>query len=241
MERYDRQIRFFGVEGQRKLMKSSVMIAGIGGLGSLAAIYVVMAGIGKVLLVDKGKVELSNLNRQILYSPNDIGKIKVKIAERKLKELNPEVKIEGIHLELNEDNVFDLVKEVDLVIDGMDNYKARFAINKACIAENKIFIHGAVHGMVGQMMTIIPRKGPCLRCILPEEPPTFEIIPIVNSIPAVIASLEVTETIKVLTGIGEPAIGKLIIYDGESMKFYEIKVKRKNNCIDCGEQLRSVT
>ncbi len=233
-ERYDRQIRVFGKNGQRKLSKSKVLIVGVGGLGCLASLYLTAAGIGKLILIDRGRVEWSNLNRQILYSPADIGKIKVRVASVKLKELNPEVEIEGICTEVNYENAEDFVKEVDLVVDGLDNYRGRFAVNRACIEKDRPFIHGAVHGMMGQMTTIIPGKGPCLKCIVPGEPPALEVIPILNTTPAVIASLEVTEAIKLLTGIGSPAIGKLIIYDGEEMTFHEIRVARRKNCEDCG-------
>lgn len=235
LERYDRQIRIFGKEGQAKLSKASALIAGIGGLGCIAATYLAAAGVGKITLVDKGKVEKSNLNRQILYSEQDIGKFKAKVAVEKLRKLNSKIKIEGIIAEINNENAEELIREVDIVIDGMDNYKGRFAINRACVKLNKIFIHGAVHGLFGQLMVIDPNKGPCLQCAIPKEPPQIAVIPILGVIPAIIASLEVLEAIKIITGKGEPTIGKMIFFDGEAMRMHEIKVSKRNDCPICGK------
>ncbi len=234
-DRYDRQLKILGIEGQRKLMKAKVMIAGVGGLGCVSAILLAVAGIGKLVLVDKGKVEMSNLNRQILYTPKDVGKFKAPIAARAIKKLNPNVEVEHVIAEINEDNVDDLTRNVDLVVDGMDNYEGRFLLNKTCIKFGKPFIHGAIHGFMGQLMTIIPNKGPCLQCIIPTYPPKPDTIPVLSATPSVIASLEAMEAIKVITGVGEPALGKLMVFDGEKMKFYEIRAVKNPNCPICGK------
>jgi len=236
LERYERQIKIIGAEGQQKLMSAKVMVAGVGGLGCTAAILLTAAGVGKILLVDKEKVDLSNLNRQILYTPNDIGKYKALIAAKVLKQLNPSVEVEGIVAEINDENVDDLIRKVDLVIDGMDNYEGRFLLNKACVKYGKTFIHGAIHGLMGQLLTVIPKKGPCLQCVIPALPPSTEAIPVIAATPATIASLEVMEAIKIITGVGEPAIGRLIVFDGEKMKFYEIRVAKNPNCPVCQGQ-----
>lgn len=236
LERYDRQIRIIGMQGQRELLKTSVLVAGIGGLGCIASTYLVAAGIGKIIVVDKGKIEKSNLNRQILYTEEDIGKYKARVASKKLRKINSEIEIEGIVAEINEENVEELIKKADIIIDGLDNYKGRFLLNKACVKLNKIFIHGAVHGLFGQLMVIIPNRGPCLQCVIPKEPPQTDVIPILGVIPAIIASLEVLEAIKIITGKGEPTIGKMIFFDGETMKIHEIKVTKKEDCPICGKK-----
>ncbi len=237
LERYDRQIRIpgFGIEGQLKLQKAKVLVAGLGGLGSPASIYLAAAGVGKLLLIDKEVVELSNLNRQILHWDKDVSRRKVDSAVEKLRQLNPNISIEGLAVQINEDNIYDFVKEVDLVVDGMDNFKTRFIINEACVKLGKPFIHGAVYGLEGRLMTIIPRKGPCLRCLIPTEPPEVKPFPVLGATPAVIASLQVIEAIKVLTGIGEPLVGKLLVFDGLPMSFYEVIVKRSPKCPVCSD------
>ena len=237
LERYDRQIRIpgFGIEGQLKLQRAKVLVAGLGGLGSPASIYLAAAGVGKLLLIDREVVELSNLNRQILHWDKDVSRRKVDSAVEKLRQLNPNISIEGLAVQINEDNIYDFVKEVDLVVDGMDNFKTRFIINEACVKLGKPFIHGAVYGLEGRLMTIIPRKGPCLRCLIPTEPPEVKPFPVLGATPAVIASLQVIEAIKVLTGIGEPLVGKLLVFDGLPMSFHEVIVKRSPKCPVCSD------
>jgi molybdopterin/thiamine biosynthesis adenylyltransferase len=234
--RYDRQIRIsgFGVEGQIKLKKSSVLVAGLGGLGSPAALYLAAAGVGKLVLVDREKVELSNLNRQILHWTDDVGKTKVESALEKLKRLNPEVEIVGLVDEVGEGNVYNLVKEVDVVVDGMDNFKTRFLLNEACVRLRKPFVHAAVYGLEGRLTTIIPGRGPCLKCLLPMEPNETNTFPVLGSTPAVMASMQAMEVVKVIVGIGEPLVGKLLVFDGEKMEFMQISVNRLENCPICG-------
>jgi len=234
--RYDRQIRIsgFGVEGQIKLKKSSVLVAGLGGLGSPAALYLAAAGVGKLVLVDREKVELSNLNRQILYWTADVGKTKVESALEKLKRLNPEVEIVGLVDEIGEGNVYNLVKEVDVVVDGMDNFKTRFLLNEACVRLRKTFVHAAVYGLEGRLTTIIPGRGPCLKCFLPMEPNETKTFPVLGPTPAVMASLQAIEVVKVIVGIGEPLVGKLLVFDGERMEFMQVSVNRLKNCPVCG-------
>lgn len=242
LKRYDRQIRisYFGVEGQRKLKSAKVLIAGLGGLGCPAAMYLAAVGTGKLLLVDREKVELSNLNRQILHWTSDVGKLKVESAAKKIKELNPNVEVEGLAEEIREDNVEALVKEVDVVVDGMDNYKTRFIINEACVLQNKPFVHAAIYGLEGQLMTILPGKGPCLRCVIPSEPPEVTPVPVFGATPGVMAALEVIEAMKLITGIGKPCIDKMIIFDGLTMTFYQIKVEVSTNCSVCGARARDL-
>jgi len=236
IERYDRQLRIpsFGAEAQIKLKKSSVLVAGVGGLGSAAAIYLTAAGVGKLRIVDHGEVELSNLNRQILYSTEDIGRSKVSAASEKLKSINPNVEIEAIKEEITEANVHDLLKGVDVVVDGQDNFKTRFIINEACIEDLKPFVHGAVYAFEGRLMTIIPGKGPCLRCLIPQDPKQVTPVPVFGPLPGIVGVLEALEAIKLLTGVGEPSLGRLLIIDGETLSFYSVDIRRDPNCPVCG-------
>jgi len=235
LERYDRQMRIlgFGVEGQRKLKSAKVLVAGLGGLGCPASTYLAAAGVGKLVIVDRGRVELSNLNRQILYWSSDVGRPKVDVVAEKLLRLNPNIEVEALALEINEDNVSDLVKKVDVVVDGMDNYKTRFLINEACVTYNKPFVHAAVYGLEGQLFTVLPGKGPCLRCLIPSDPPEQDIVPVLGATAGVMAALEAMEVVKLVTGIGRPCTDKLLIFDGHEMRFHEIKVGPSPTCPVC--------
>ncbi|MGB9727147.1 MAG: HesA/MoeB/ThiF family protein [Nitrososphaeria archaeon] len=235
--RYDRQIRIsgFGVEGQIRLKNSRVLVAGLGGLGSPAALYLAAAGVGKLTLIDRERVELSNLNRQIIHWTDDVGKTKVESALEKLHKLNPEVEVEGIVDEIDEKNVYDLVKRVDVVVDGMDNFKTRFLLNEACVKLKKPFVHAAVYGLEGRLMTIIPGKGPCLKCLLPLEPTEVSPFPVLGATPAIMASMQVMETVKIIVGVGEPLVGKLLVFDGTNMDFLHVTVSRLENCPVCGK------
>lgn len=239
LERYDRQIRVFGfgIDGQKKLKSSTVLVAGLGGLGCPASLYLAASGIGKLILVDKERVELSNLNRQILHWSPDIGKLKVESIAEKILQLNPNVNVEPIALEISKDNVDDLVMKADVVVDGLDNYKTRFILNDACVSQGKPFVHAAVHGLEGQLLTVLPGKGPCLRCVFPSEPPQQTIVPVLSVTPGVMATLEVMEVVKLIAGLGKPCSDKLLIFDGYEMKFHEIKVERSPNCPVCSKNI----
>jgi len=234
-ERYNRQIimRGFGEEGQEKLKRAKVIIAGGGGLGSPSSIYLAAAGVGTIRIVDYDKVELSNLNRQILHWDKDIGRNKVDSAAEKLRQLNQEVKIEAIEEIINEANVSELVAGFDVIVDAMDNLPTRYLLNKAAIENNIPFIHGAVYGLEGRAMTIIPGETACLRCVyrglVPEEK-----FPVIGVTPAIIGCIQATEVIKYLVGLGKLLINRLLVYDGLNMKFMELAVKRDPNCEHCG-------
>lgn len=234
---YDRQIRIpnFGVGGQKRLKSSKVVVAGLGGLGCAAATYLVAAGIGYVILIDRDVVELSNLNRQTVYEASDVGKYKAVVAEERLSRLNPGVKIRGVVSNINEDNACDLIKGVDVVVDGQDNFETRFVLNRACMASKIPFVHAAVHNLEGRLMTIIPGKGPCLRCLIPVNPPQTE-PSVLGSVPALMACAQATETVKLIVGMGKPCIGRMIIFDGEEMKFDEVVVERRPDCPVCGKR-----
>ena len=235
--RYSRQLMIpsLGREGQLKLKEASVAVIGVGGLGCTAALYLTLAGVGKLLIVDRDRVELSNLNRQVLHWTRDVGRLKVESASEKLREANPEVEVEAIAAEASSSNVRELIRRVDVAVDGLDNFKTRFRVNDACVKEGKPFVHGAVYGFEGRLMTVIPGKSPCLRCLLPAEPPEAKPTPVIGAIAGMIACMEAIEAIKVITGVGELASGRLIIVDGMTMSVEEVKVERRADCPACSK------
>ena len=236
LERYDRQIRIngFGKKGQEKLKKATVFVAGAGGLGSPASIYLAVAGIGRLKLVDNDKVDLSNLNRQILHWQKDIDKKKTQSAEKKISQLNPNVKIDTIYETIDEGNVFKLIDNCDVIVDAMDNFSTRYLLNRAALEKKIPLIHGGIYGFEGRVMTIIPRKSACLRCVFPEAPPK-ETFPVIGVAPGVIGCIQASEVVKYLVGIGELLKDRLLVYDGLSSRFTEIKVEKNPKCVDCGK------
>jgi len=232
--RYERQIMLdgFGTEGQERLKKAKVVIAGTGGLGGIISIYLTTAGVGKIRLIDHDRVEISNLNRQVLYGDKDIGKRKAEIAKERLESLNKEVLIEAIKETITEDNVFKLVDGYDLIVDAMDNFPVRFMLNKVAVQKKIPFFHGAIRGFEGRATTIIPGQTPCLSCLYPRVPEPG-ISPVIGVAPAVIGSIQATEVIKYIVGAGVLLTNRLLIYDGMSMEFMEIRVKRHPDCKEC--------
>jgi molybdopterin/thiamine biosynthesis adenylyltransferase len=235
LERYDRQIMIaqIGTEGQERLKRARVCIAGTGGLGSPAAIYLTAAGIGTVCVVDHDRVGLSNLNRQVLHWEKDRGKKKVDSARQKLTQINHEVNIEVIEETITEANVFQLIAGFDVIVDAMDNLPTRYLLNKAAIESNIPFFHGAVHGFEGRAMTIIPGDTACLRCVYRGDIPR-EKFPVIGVTPAVIGCIQATEVIKYIVGTGELLANRLLLYDGLDMTFTELKVKKDPLCEHCG-------
>ncbi len=235
LKRYDRQtmIEGIGPQGQEKLKRSSVAIAGAGGLGSPIAIYLTAAGVGMVRLIDHDQVSLSNLNRQVLHWTEDIGKKKVRSAETKLKKLNPWIKIEAVEETITEANVSQLLEGCDAVVDAMDNLPTRYLLNRGAIEKNIPFFHGAICGFEGRVMTILPGKTACFRCLyrgtVPEEK-----FPVIGVTPAVIGAIQATEVIKYLLGIGQLLTDRLLMYDGLEGMFTEFIVNRNPECDHCG-------
>lgn len=237
LERYDRQlsIQGFGKEEQIKLKKSHVILPGIGGLGSSISIYLVAAGVGRLTIVDPDTIELGNLNRQIIHWNTDIGRTKIESAMEKLRSLNPNTEIKGVNEEINSENVNELLDDSDIVVDGLDNFSTRYIINKACVEKNIPYIHGAVEGLIGQISTIIPGKGPCLKCIFPSKPMGKSVIPVLGVTPGTVGCIEAMEVIKIITGIGNPLIGRMLIFNGEELEFSEIQVSKNMECEICGD------
>ncbi len=235
LERYDRQIMIQGIgeEGQEKLKRAKVFIAGVGGLGSPLAIYLAAAGVGKMRIVDHDKVELSNLNRQILHGDTDIGREKVESSVEKLKKLNKWVEIDAITETITRDNVSQLVGDCDLIVDAMDNLPTRYLLNKAAIDHKKPFFHGAVYGFEGRAMTIMPGKSACLWCVYRGRV-TRGKFPVIGVAPAVTGCIQATEVIKYITGIGELLTNRVLVYDGLNLEFSQFTVKRDPDCEHCG-------
>jgi adenylyltransferase/sulfurtransferase len=217
-----------------RLKRAGVVVAGVGGLGCLAAIYLCAAGVGRIRIIDSDRVELNNLNRQILYWERDIGRYKAESAKEKLEQLNSDVAVEAVKVAITDRNSGELIHGFDVVVDGMDNFPTRFLLNEACVNHGIPFVHGSIYGFEGFMTTIVPYKTPCLRCIYPEPlPKRLEKFPVVGTTPAAIACLQVTEALKLITGIGKPCLGKLLFWDGEDMSFSEIKTIRRTDCPVC--------
>lgn len=234
-ERYDRQIMMpeIGREGQEKLKGSRVLIAGVGGLGSSIAFYLTAAGIGRIRLVDHDSVSLSNLNRQILHWEEDIGKQKVDSARDKLKRLNHHIEIETVDETLTEANISFLAEGCHAIVDAMDNLPTRYLLNYWAIQKNIPLFHGAVQGFEGRVMTILPGKTACLRCMyrgsIPEEK-----IPVIGVTPAIIGCVQATEVIKYILGIGRLLTNRLLLYDGRDALFTEFAINRNPECDHCG-------
>lgn len=243
VERYSRHIILpeVGVEGQEKLLSSRVLIAGMGGLGSPAALYLAAAGIGTFGLVDFDVVELSNLQRQVIHTTEDLGKPKVESAEETIKAINPDATVHLYRQRISSETIADIITDYDLVLDGTDNFPTRFLLNDACQLTGKILVYGAVLRFDGQVSVFAPNQGPCYRCFIPEMPPPGAVPScqeggILGVLPGVIGMLQATEAIKLLIGIGEPLIGRLLLFDALSMEINEVKLRRDPDCPACGER-----
>ena len=236
LTRYSRQIMIpnWNVEGQLKLKNAKVTIAGVGGLGCPVALYLTAAGIGKITLIDREKVELSNLNRQILHWSRDVGKFKTLSALEKLSELNPSINFESYEEQVDEKSIRKMIKGSNVVVDCLDNWKTRFILNEACVSERIPLVHAGVHSWYGQITTIMPGKGPCLRCILPKTPKEEEKFPVLGVTAGVLGLLEALEAIKIIVGLGKPLVGRILFFDGETSSFQEAQVQRKKDCPVCG-------
>ena len=241
IERYCRQIAIeqIGKAGQKKLLAGRVLIIGAGGLGSAAGLYLGAAGVGTIGIVDGDKVELSNLNRQVLHGTDDLGKQKVLSAAARLRDINPDVNVHTYYAKAKAGNIGEMIREYDFVIDATDNFAGKFLINDASWFEKVPFSHASVLGLDGQMMTVVPGKSACYRCIL-AEPPAEGTVPssveagILGTVPAVVGALQATEAIKFILRIGKLLVNKMLIYDGLTGMFRQISVARNADCCLCG-------
>ena len=239
--RYSRHILLpeIGATGQQRLKTSRVLCVGAGGLGSPAAMYLAAAGVGTLGLVDFDAVDLTNLQRQILHSTSDVGRPKLESAEARLHAINPNVRIEAHRHELTARNAIDLVSRYDVVVDGSDNFATRYAVNDACVIACRPNVYGSIFRFEGQASLFAIQSGPCYRCLHPEPPPPG-LVPdcaeggVLGVLPGVIGTVQATETIKLLLGIGEPLIGRLLLYDALKMRFRELTLPKDPDCPVCG-------
>ena len=240
--RYNRHLILpeFGIKGQQKLKKSSVLVVGAGGLGSPVLLYLVAAGVGRIGIVDFDVVDSSNLQRQILHGTSTVGKSKLDSAFQKLRDLNPEVKFDLINDRLTAENALEIFKNYDVVADGTDNFPTRYLVNDACVLTNKPNVYASIFRFDGQISVFNYQDGPCYRCIYSEPPPPG-LVPscaeggVLGVLPGVVGSIQANETIKVLTGIGTPAKGRLLMYDAFNLKFKELKLRKDINCKVCSD------
>ncbi len=239
--RYARQVLLpeVGVEGQRSLGRGRVLLVGVGGLGSPASQYLAAAGVGHLGIVDFDEVDESNLHRQLLFRPEDIGRSKVEVAADRLRSLQPDLEIEVHRLAFGAENATSLVRGYDLVLDGTDNFSARYAVNDACVLEGVPNVYGAVLRFEGQVSVFAHADGPCYRCLFP-EPPEAGSIPscaeagVLGVLPGVIGTLQATEALKMLLGRGEPLVGRMLTYDALRTRFHEVPLRRDPACPVCG-------
>jgi sulfur-carrier protein adenylyltransferase/sulfurtransferase len=230
-----------GMEGQRKLKASSILLIGAGGLGSPLGLYLAAAGVGRLGIVDFDVVDQSNLQRQILHGTKDIGRPKLQSAKERLSDVNPHVQIDTYQLALKSDNALKIVSEYDIVIDGTDNFQTRYLANDASVLLGKPNVYGSIFRFDGQASVFYPKAGgPCYRCLYPEPPPPG-LVPscaeggVLGILPGIIGVIQATEAIKLIIGEGEPLIGRLLLFDALKMKFRELKLRRNPECPLCGE------
>ncbi|HKD54724.1 MAG TPA: molybdopterin-synthase adenylyltransferase MoeB [Steroidobacteraceae bacterium] len=240
-ERYQRHLALaeIGAAGQERLQAARVLVVGAGGLGSPAALYLAAAGCGTLGLLDADRVDLSNLQRQVLFDTGAVGRPKVEAGRERLAALNPEVRLVPHALRLQADNVRELFSSYDLVIDGTDRLATRYLINDACVILRKPLVSAAIHRFEGHLMTYVPDAGPCYRCVFPNSAEGMVAscaeAGVLGVLPGVLGTLQATEAIKLITGIGAPLIGRLLTYDALDMRFSEFRVVRRRDCAVCGE------
>jgi molybdopterin-synthase adenylyltransferase len=241
IQRYSRNIILeqVGGKGQEKLLASKVLIVGVGGLGSPAALYLAAAGVGTIGLLDGDQVDLTNLQRQIIHQTADVGKRKIVSAKKRIKAINPDVTVRTNDVWARADSIRDIIREYDFIIDGTDNFPAKFLINDACYFERIPFSHAGILQFEGQLMTVIPGRTACYRCLFPGPPSANTVAPcgqagVLGVVPGVIGSLQATEAIKYLLGIGELLTDSLLTYCALTMDFRRVPAKRCPDCLLCG-------
>ena len=241
IQRYSRHILLpeVGGKGQERLLEGKILIIGAGGLGSPVALYLAAAGVGSIGIIDEDVVDLTNLHRQVIHHTADVAKPKVFSAKEKIEALNPDVRVTAIRDRLNKDNILQIFSGYDIVIDGTDNFPTKFLINDAAVFTGKPLMHGGILRFDGQVMTILPGKSACYRCIFKKAPPAG-LIPscqeagVLGVLAGVIGTIQATEALKVLLGIGRPLTDRMLIYDAKKGTFREARFHRNPNCPVCG-------
>ena len=240
LERYSRHLLLLGAESQRKLGKTRVLVAGVGGLGSFIAIHLASLGVGFVRIVDRDVVEPSDLNRQVLYTPNDIGKPKAKVACERLREYNPSIEVECLCRDLSRELLDDIVKDVDVVFDALDNWSSRHLLNEYAVRHRKPLIHGGVYGFYGEVATIVPGETPCLYCIHPRIEDFRRPIPVISPVVSIVASMQVMEFLKLVLGLGTILKNSLLFIDMLRNRFERVVVERNPRCPICSRFSRDL-
>jgi adenylyltransferase/sulfurtransferase len=243
VKRYSRHLIMpeVGMDGQRRLKAASVLCIGAGGLGSPAALYLAAAGVGRLGLVDFDVVDFSNLQRQVLHGTPDVGRPKLESARDRLQAINPQVRIDTYETALTSKNALELFRDYDVILDGTDNFPTRYLVNDACVLLGKPNAYGSIFRFEGQASVFAAPGGPCYRCLYPEPPPPG-LVPscaeggVLGVLPGVIGTIQATEAIKLILGIGEPLIGRFLIYDALRMRFRELRLRRDPQCPVCGER-----
>jgi len=242
LERYSRHIllKDVGIEGQELIMKSKVLIIGAGGLGAPVALYLAAAGVGTIGIADGDNVDLSNLQRQIIHFTPDVGTAKVESAAAKMNLLNPDVHVITYKALLMSDNIGQIIREYDFVIDGTDNFASKFLINDACILEKKPLSHGGILRFTGQTMTIVPGESACYRCVF-NEPPPKDSVPtcseagVLGAIAGMLGTIQAAEALKYITGAGNVLTNNLLTFDALNMDFRKVQLRKRNDCPVCGQ------
>ena len=241
LKRYQRHIIMpqVGGIGQRKLLESKVLLLGAGGLGSPTALYLAAAGVGELGIVDFDVVDLSNLQRQILHDTDDVGRPKVVSAQETLNDINPDIRVNPINERLSSENIMGILADYDIVVDGSDNFSTRYLVNDAAYLSNTTLVHGSIFLFEGQATVFKPGEG-CYRCLYPTPPPPG-MVPscaeagVFGVLPGIIGSIMAVETIKIVLGIGDPLVNKLLLFDALSMEFRTVKLRQDKNCPLCGD------
>jgi adenylyltransferase/sulfurtransferase len=234
-----------GIEGQKKLKAAKVLLVGAGGLGAPLGLYLAAAGVGKIGLVDFDVVDFTNLQRQVIHSTQDVGRHKIDSAAEKMLAINPNVRIAKHEVALTSENALDIIKDYDYVVDGTDNFPTRYLVNDACVLLNKPNIYGSIFRFEGQATVFAYEGGPCYRCLYPEPPPPG-LVPscaeggVLGILPGTIGLIQATETVKLILGIGESLVGRLLLYDALAMRFRELRLRKNPECPMCGEH-RTIT
>ncbi len=237
LKRYHRQMLMdgWGEETQRRIKRSTVFVAGAGGLGSPVSIYLAVAGVGQIRICDFDSPDWSNLNRQILHDHTRIGVNKAVSAKKTIERLNPSIRVTAFTDKIVAENVDELVGDADLILDCMDNFPTRYLLNESAIRKDIPLVYGSIWGMEGRLSFIKSPETPCLRCLFPEAPPS-EVFPVLGTTPGVIGSLQALEAIKYLTGIGTNIKGKLLVWDGGRTEFKTFRAQKDPDCPCCGKQ-----
>jgi adenylyltransferase/sulfurtransferase len=242
-DRYRRHLSLpeIGVEGQRALLAARVLLIGAGGLGCPLAQYLAAAGVGTLGLVDFDVVDTTNLQRQVLYGTADVGRPKVEVARDRIAAMNPDVQVELHHVQLTSDNALEIFEGYEVIVDGTDNFPTRYLTNDACVMLGKPNVHGSIFRFDGQATVFDARHGPCYRCLYPEPPPPGAVPScaeggVLGVLPGLVAMIQATETVKIITGVGQPLYGRLVQYDALQMEFNEFRLKKDPKCPVCGEQ-----